>query len=75
MDWIDLAFNSCAFIASACLLNYGNGLFLTNTTLLFLRAGIPEVLTTLLTVGSEWEIVCFVSSRNLSSVFTAAIPR
>ncbi|KAE8445879.1 hypothetical protein EG329_012803 [Mollisiaceae sp. DMI_Dod_QoI] len=55
MDWDNLVFNCCGFIAGLFLLHYGADLFVDHTAIIARRLKIPETLIILLTVGAEWE--------------------
>ncbi len=57
MDWDNLVFNCCGFIAGLFLLHYGADLFVDHTAIIARRLKIPETLIILLTVGAEWEEV------------------
>jgi Ca2+/Na+ antiporter len=59
MDWDTVVFNTCAFIASLFLLEFGADKFIDHTAAAARRLNISQTLIALLTAGAEWEEVYF----------------
>ena len=60
ISWDSVCYDSGAFIAGLCLLEYGADRFIDHTAIIARRLGVSQTLVALLTAGAEWEEVLLV---------------
>jgi Ca2+/Na+ antiporter len=57
MNWEDIIFNACSFVAALFLLEWAADKFVDHTVVVAKRLGVSTALVSLLTAGAEWEEV------------------
>lgn len=57
LDWDNVFFNGCAFVAGLFILEAGADRFVDHTAVVTKRLGVSPTLIALITAGAEWEEV------------------